>query len=205
MPIMQSDDQTNHWLTQARQGSNEALGRLFDACRDYLLRVAGADIDQRLRAKGGASDIVQETFLEAQRDFGQFTGTSEQELLAWLRHRLRYRMSKFARSHRETAKRAAAREVPLDGSSSAAIGPSLAAAQSSPSQHVLANERDDGIKRAMEQLPEDYRLVLDMRYRDGLTFEEIAQALDRTPDSVRKLWARAIQRLKGNLRAMGLP
>ena len=96
---------------------------MLDGCRGYLLRIAGDDLDPRLQAKGGASDIVQETFLEAQRDFGEFTGDSEPELLAWLRHRLRYRVAKFIRSYRQTAKRAAGREVPLDdGGSSSAVG-----------------------------------------------------------------------------------
>jgi RNA polymerase sigma-70 factor (ECF subfamily) len=199
-----SNDQTIRWLAQARAGSNEALGNLFDACRGYLLRVAGADLDRRLQAKGGASDIVQETFLEAQRDFGQFRGTSEQELLAWLRHRLRYRMSKFVRGHRETAKRAATREVPLNITASGTMSLNLAAEQTSPSQRAIAQERDDGVERAIERLPEDYRVVLQMRYREGLTFEEMARKLDRTPDSARKIWARAIEQLKSELRTMDL-
>src|SRR5262245_31391716 len=141
--MRRSDDQTIQLIRQARTGSNEALGRLLDGCRGYLLRIAGDDLDPRLQAKGGASDIVQETFLEAHRDFGEFTGDSEQELLAWLRHRLRFKVSKFIRSYRQTAKRASALEVPLeDGGSRSAAGPVLAAGQLSPSERALADERD---------------------------------------------------------------
>ena len=197
-----SDEQTIELIRQARAGSHEALGRLLDRCRGYLLRIARHDLDPRLQAKGGASDIVQETFLEAQRDFEEFTGESEPELLAWLRHRLHYRVAKFVRSYRQTAKRAAGREVPLDeGDSSNEMAPALAADQLSPSEHVLADERDHLLEHALEQLPEEYRRVVELRYRQGLSFEEIGAVLARTPNSARKLWARAIERLKHDLRA----
>ena len=53
----------------------------------------------------------------------------------------------------------------------------------------------------MERLPEDYRRVIQLRYREGLSFEQIGEVLERTPNSARKLWARAIERLKSDLRA----
>jgi RNA polymerase sigma-70 factor (ECF subfamily) len=70
------------YLPEARAGSPEALGRALEGCRLYLLALAERELDAGLRAKGGASDLVQETFLEAQRDFARFRGDSEAELLA---------------------------------------------------------------------------------------------------------------------------
>ena len=201
--MARSNEQTIELIRQARAGSTEALGRLLDRCRGYLLRIAHHDLDPRLQAKGGASDLVQETFLEALRDFGEFSGDSEAELLAWLRHRLHFRIAKFVRSYRQTSKRAASREVPLPGGgSSDAMTSALPAAQSSPSEHVVAGERDRLLEQAMERLPEEYRRVIELRYRRGLSFEEIGAVLARTPNSARKLWARAIERLKHDLRAM---
>jgi RNA polymerase sigma-70 factor (ECF subfamily) len=197
------DNQTTRLIRKARTGSHEALGRLFDGCRRYLLLIANENLDPRLRAKGGASDLVQETFLEAQRDFGEFAGDSERELLAWLRHRLKYRVAKFIRRYRQTAKRAAGREVPIaDGGTSFAPSVVPAAEQLSPCEHVLAEERDLLLEQAMKRLPEEYRRVIDLRYRQRLSFEEIGDALARTPNSARKLWARAIDRLKRDLQAM---
>jgi RNA polymerase sigma-70 factor, ECF subfamily len=195
------NDQTIHLIREARAGSSEALGRLFDGCRRYLLQVAGADLDPRLQAKGGASDIVQETFLEAQRDFSAFTGDSEQELLAWLRHHLQYRLGKFGRSFRQTAKRAVGREAPLDGGGSLFLPANPPADQPSPSDLVVGEENDCLLERALERLPEEYRRVIQLRYRENLSFEQIGNALGRTPNSARKLWARAIERLKRDLRA----
>src|SRR5262249_21485567 len=88
------------WLPAARQGSREALGRLLEACRDYLLLVANKELDPQLQPKGGASDLVQQTFLEAQRDFARFAGNSEEELLAWLRRLLLNNLGDFTRRYR---------------------------------------------------------------------------------------------------------
>src|SRR5215831_5082709 len=101
-------------LDAARAGSREALGRLLESCRGYLLIVANGELDADLQAKEGASDRVQGTFLEAQRDFGQFQGTNEAELLAWLRRLLLNNIANFTRRYRSTGKRSVEREVALD-------------------------------------------------------------------------------------------
>src|SRR5262249_35643200 len=93
-------------LAAARAGSREALGQALETCRNYLLLIAGRQLDSDLHAKGGASDLVQETFLEAQRDFGRFQGSSEGELQAWLRQILLNNVANFTRRYRGTGKRA---------------------------------------------------------------------------------------------------
>jgi RNA polymerase sigma-70 factor (ECF subfamily) len=183
------------WLAEARAGSPEALGRVLEACRGYLLLVAEEDLDPGLRAKGGASDLVQQTFLEAQGDFNRFRGGSEDELLAWLRHLLRNNLIDFARQYRATAKRGVDREVPLTGDDSA-FREAIPADTPSPSGHAMARERDDALRAALDRLPEDYRAILRLRYDDGLGFDEIAARMGRTPEAVRKLWARAVARLQ---------
>ena len=84
-------------LTAARAGSSEALGRALDRCRHYLLDIARHSIQPGLRAKGGASDLVQETFLEAHRLFPGFEGDSSAQLRAWLRSLLLHRAAKLGR------------------------------------------------------------------------------------------------------------
>ena len=46
------------------------MGDLLEGCRQYLLLVANEELDSELTAKSGASDMVQETFLRAQHNFG---------------------------------------------------------------------------------------------------------------------------------------
>src|SRR5690242_11512207 len=72
-------------IISARQGSFTALGQLLDHYRDYLLRVASDQLQSDLAPKLGASDIVQETFLDAARAFPNFVGGTDGELRAWLR------------------------------------------------------------------------------------------------------------------------
>ena len=56
-------------LVQARAGDGAALGRLLELYRNYLRLVARASIGQALRVRLDASDLVQETFLKAHREF----------------------------------------------------------------------------------------------------------------------------------------
>jgi RNA polymerase sigma-70 factor (ECF subfamily) len=80
-------------LTKARLGDREAFGKLLDQFRSYLRLLARHQLGQRLREKIDDSDLIQETFLEAQRDFAQFRGSSEAELAAWLRRILAHNLA----------------------------------------------------------------------------------------------------------------
>jgi RNA polymerase sigma-70 factor (ECF subfamily) len=193
-------DNVESWLPKARAGSHHALGEALEACRAYLLMVAERELDQKLKAKGGASDIVQETFLEAQRDFARFHGDSEDELLAWLRRLLLNNLADFRRRYRGTDKRAANLEVALDaGGSSRDWKSTLAAEAPTPSGEMLRQEGAAELERAIDRLPEDYRLVIRFRYDDELPFEEIAKKMHRTSNATRKLFARAVERLQQEL------
>ena len=72
-------------LDQARSGDRAAAGQLLGHYETYLTLLARVQIGRRLQGKVDAGDIVQETFLEAHRQIRQFRGTTEAELLAWMR------------------------------------------------------------------------------------------------------------------------
>jgi RNA polymerase sigma-70 factor (ECF subfamily) len=187
----------SHWLARARTGDRPALGRLFESCRNYLLLVACRELPADIQPKGGASDLVQETFVEAQRDFGQFTGASEAELLAWLRRLLLNNVANFTRRYRETARRDVGRELSLEGErSSLERQGNLVADQLSPSDWVAREEESAAVEQVLARLPDDYRQVLLLRYREGLPFEAMAHRLGRTANAARKLWARALERFQ---------
>jgi RNA polymerase sigma-70 factor (ECF subfamily) len=184
-------------LAAARAGSKEALGEALEACRGYLLLVANQELDPKLQAKGGASDLVQETFLEAQRDFARFAGESEDELLAWLRQMLVNNLLNFTRRYRGTAKRKVGREIALQtDSSSTAPTPAPSAAGLSPSGQAMEHEQAHALEQALGRLPDDYRQVILLRYREEHTFEEIGRMMNRSPNAARKLWLRAVERLQ---------
>lgn len=184
------------WFEAARAGDTVALGRLLELCRARLLAVADRELGSHLRPKAGASDLVQEAFLDAHRFFDQFAGDDPDQLLAWLRAILLNRLRGVVNRYRGTDKRAVDREVPLPEGSSP---PEAADGQPTPSGLAADAERAAAVRAALGKLPEHYRQILIWRHWDELTFEEIAARLGKTPDAVRMLWGRAVARLESEV------
>jgi RNA polymerase sigma-70 factor (ECF subfamily) len=183
-------------IGEARAGSTEALGRLLEGCRAYLLLIANEDLDPDLRSKGGASDLVQQTFVEAQKDFAQFQGRTQRELLNWLGGILRHNLADFRRRYRDRAGRHVAREQPLSDVKGGGLRDKLVADTPPPEDKAAAAEEAEALRRAMERLSEDHRRVIALRHEEGLSFDDIARRMGRSPGAVRKLWFRAIARLR---------
>jgi RNA polymerase sigma-70 factor (ECF subfamily) len=186
-------------LQQARHGEVEARGALLEAHRQYLELLARLEIGQRLQRKVDTSDVVQETFLEAHRNFGNFRGTDEAEFVAWLRAILAARIGHFVRHFAGTQRRDVRREQALDvdlDQSSRAIERGLMSLSSTPSQQVARREQGVLLARALSQLPDEYREVIVLRHLEELTFPEVAERMERSVDSVQKLWVRALARLR---------
>jgi RNA polymerase sigma-70 factor (ECF subfamily) len=189
-------------LQAARHGDEEALGQLLDAYRNYLRMLARLEVGRRLQAKFDASDLIQETFLQAHRAFDDFRGASEADLLLWLRRILASQLSNLIRHYTRTKRRDVKLERALDQNlnrSSQALRHVIAISQTSPSQQVVRREHAVLLADAMERLPEDYREVIVLRHLQGLKFPEVAQSMNRSEGSVKKLWARAIAALRGEM------
>jgi len=189
-------------LRTARAGSAEAAGELLEAYRAYLRLLARVQIGQALQAKADPSDLVQETLLAAHRHFADFRGTSEEELLAWLRQIMASKLADLARRYVASAGRAVhlERQIAEDlDRSSRAIHDVLVAPGSSPSERAARREQAVVLADALERLPDDYREVLVLRHMEILSFPQIAARMGRTLDSVKNLWTRALARLKRSL------
>jgi RNA polymerase sigma-70 factor (ECF subfamily) len=186
-------------LCAARAGSAEALGKLLEDHRAYLLSIAQRELAPHLQAKAGASDLVQQTVLEALRDFARFQTGSREEFLAWLRRLLLNNVGDFTRQYQETDKRQINREVRLAGPASGGTCPEPAGTGPTPSTAAMSEEQAQAIERALERLPEEYRRVIVLRSQEDRSFEEIGQLLERSPNAARKLWLRAIERLQEEL------
>jgi RNA polymerase sigma-70 factor (ECF subfamily) len=78
-------DSPTDLLVRAKAGDADSLGKLLEAYRSYLGLLARLQIDRRLQGQVAASDLVQETFLQAEQAFGGFRGLNESQLAAWLR------------------------------------------------------------------------------------------------------------------------
>lgn len=188
-------------LEQARQGSASALGTLLQAVREYLLLHAEQELPAALRAKLGPSDIVQETAIDAHRDFLSFRGTTAEELYAWLRsilhNNVRDAVRRFEMSQKRSVKREESIDVVVDRR-----GVSVFRCAGSPPEHS-AIRREDAIRvsQVLSAMPLDYQTVLRLRYWEGLTFPEIAGRIGRSDEAARKLWYRALARLNEDLHA----
>ncbi len=93
------DWQGEEALARARAGEEGALGQLLERYRPYLVLLARLQIGRRLQGKADPDDLVQETFLEAARHFGQFRGETEPDLAAWLRQVLAGCLSHLVRHY----------------------------------------------------------------------------------------------------------
>lgn len=186
-------------LAQARAGDGPALGELLAAYHDYLALLARVQLGRRLQGKVDADDLVQETYLQAHRNFAQFRGTTETELTAWLRQILASRLAKLIRRYYGTRGRDVRLEQVLADELdqlSRMLDQGLLAPQSSPSQQAQRREQAILLADALAQLPADYREVLILRHLEGLRFPDVARRMGRSLDSVEKLWTRALARLR---------
>jgi RNA polymerase sigma-70 factor (ECF subfamily) len=196
----ESASEAARWLAAARAGSPEALGQALEACRGYLILIAQHELAPELQPKGGASDLVQQTMLEAVRDFAHFQGDTEAELLHWLRRLLLNNVADFARRYRAGKKRLIDQEVALAaGDASADLIGGLAGSGPSAGTEAAAHEQAELVQHVLARLPEDYRRVVVLRYQEGQSFEEIGQALGLTANAARKLLVRAIERVQQEL------
>jgi RNA polymerase sigma-70 factor (ECF subfamily) len=182
----------------ARGGDEQALGDLLALYRNYLKLLARLQIDRQLQRKLDASDVVQDLLLHAHRAFANFRGRTEEELLAWLRQILATCLARYARHYRGTQRRQVQLERDLEQElmdASQALDAKLIQ-HSTPSHSALRRERGVLLANALARLPDDYREAIVLRYLEDLSFPEIAAKMNRSVDSVRKLWTRGLAQLR---------
>jgi RNA polymerase sigma-70 factor (ECF subfamily) len=164
--------------------------------RSYLLLLAQMQLDARWRAKVDASDLVQQTLLEAHQNQEQFAGDT-QAMMAWLRRSLANNLVDQIRALGR-AKRDVTREQSLAGvnRSSAELGQFLAADQSSPSVQAVRNEDLIALADALTQLPDAQREAIVLHHLQGCSLAETAKALDKTEPAIAGLLHRGLRKLR---------
>jgi RNA polymerase sigma-70 factor (ECF subfamily) len=201
-PAFSSSAELQACLRAAKVDASDALADLLERYREYLLLIANAEVPDNLRAKLGASDLVQQSVAEAWQSFDRFEGTNEFELRGWLRSILLNNLRDANRKFCGTAKRNASLEFPL--TREARDQPwfqSIVAADPSPSQTAVASEELTLLWAAVDRLPSHYAQVIRLRNLEYLTFAETAERMQLERDQTRKLWERAVQRLSKELKA----
>lgn len=189
-------------LDAARSGSVDALGQLFEAARVRLLAVAKRDIPPRLRGKVGASDVVQQTAIDAHRGIVDFVGRSPVEFYGWLRQILRTNIVDSARRYEVAGKRDVRREVSLDDPEERSSAVLIAPLMRRPDDSAIRREEMLAVERALDSLSPDRRQVVWMRHWEGRSFPEIAGSIGCSEGAARKLWYRGLIELHEVIRAM---
>jgi RNA polymerase sigma-70 factor, ECF subfamily len=172
----------------------------------YLLALARAHINPRLRAKLGPESMVQETLLEAYRDRADFRGSTEPELAAYLRcilvRNIRDGVRALGRGKRDVDL-----EVSLAGLDRASfrIDQQLASRPATPEAEMARLQELLRFLEALSTLPEAERDVLELRHLQGMSLKEVAEALGRRYDATRRLCSQGERRLRALFQATPPP
>ena len=165
---------------RARAGDRAAYDQLFALHTDRALMFVRARLGPALRARVDSMDVLQDAYLAAHRDFPGFEYTDDGSFLRWLcriiENRIRDGQDYFGARKRQAV--ALPRVDPA--------GPST----------VLDRAEQRGkVSAALDQLDEDHRQVLLLRYFEGLSADEVGALMGRSAGAVRSLTARALTEL----------
>jgi RNA polymerase sigma-70 factor (ECF subfamily) len=186
-------------LVLAKSGDGMALGRLLERYHNYMGLLVRLQVGRRLRSKVDIEDLLQEIWMEIHRKIALFRGESEREFLTWVRRVIGAILANQVRHYLGTKCRDLRLERALVDEldqSSCALNGNLVASESSPSQQAVRREQAVLLADALQELPEDYREVIILRQLEGLSFPDVARRMDRTEDSVKNMWLRALARLR---------
>jgi RNA polymerase sigma-70 factor (ECF subfamily) len=167
----------------------------LDRYRSGLRLLARAVLD-KYRLDDDPSDLVQQTLLEAHRDLGQFRGSTEQELSAWLRRALRNNVrDACAKAHAQ--KHGHGRVFSEADVASSFHRPEelVTAPDSSPSERAAREEELYRLAEAIERLPEQQRQAISLKDLAGLSLRETADQMGVTDAALAGLLYRGRQRL----------
>jgi RNA polymerase sigma-70 factor (ECF subfamily) len=169
---------------------------------NYLKLLVTAQLDDRLRGRVSPSDIVQESFCEAHRDFSQFRGQTAGEFVVWLRRIVVNNILRTVEQHMLAEKRDVRREVSMEEigrrleQSTVRLETLLAVEDASPSGYAVQREDEIRLADTLAQLPADYREVIILRHIEGLPFDDVGKRMQRSAGAVRMLWLRALKLLR---------
>ena len=193
---MSTDEDFSSLLRRARAGDDDAWEAIFSRLGDergegaILLAMARKVLPRGdgLRKLVSSRDLLQSALQSGWFNLDNFRGTTEQELLGWLRTILRRKMAHVIRKKRtvsvEDVEAAAPAEQKRTGQE-----------QESPFARVVREEAKTRVRQAVKQLPDDQRAVMELRLQ-GHKSPEIARILDLTEAAVRKRESRATSRLR---------
>ena len=187
-------------LREAARGDSTAREELLAYYRPYLRHVAGRRMPKLVQKRVDASDIVQQTLVDAVRGLPEFRGQTEPEFTAWMMRLLERNLLMSVRNHTLGKRDVRLEQEWGDGSGSAVlIWQTLAADGSSPASSVFRGEAALHLAAALEKLPPDQRTAVELRYIEQLPLAAIADEMGRSVGSVAGLIRRGVDALASEL------
>lgn len=196
-------------LAQAAQDKAQ-LVELFNQHRDRLKRIVNSSLDHRVQGRLDASDVLQETFIEAYGRVHEYLAEPKVSLFVWLRFLAKQRLAMMHREHLSVQARDVRRDRPLqwDGASrrsSTMLATELAARLTTASATLSRKELSLQIQDALAKLDEKSREVLLLRHFEQLSNVETAEVLAISTTAACNRYVRALERLKALLNAPEAP
>jgi RNA polymerase sigma-70 factor (ECF subfamily) len=184
-------------LDAVHAGDRPSFDRALEPLRPWLLERARAVLDPRLAMTLEPDDLVQDVLCNVYRSLPGTKVRDRDGLQAWIDRIIRNRHVDLQRRHLLSRKRGHA--VSLDAACASSpsspelsMGDALAGSGTSPSQAAAREEARTRLQWLLAQLPEDQRTVVRLLRMEGRPVREVAQAMQRSEEAVRKLFSRAL-------------
>lgn len=176
----------------AQAADRDALGVLVERHLPEIRAYVRLNAGRIVRIRESCSDLVQTVCKDVLANLGQFEWRGEQSFKSWLFVAVLNKIRMHER-HWQAERRDPAREVRADATNT----PPLEAYRTvfTPSQQASAREELERVEAAFDEMPPDYREVITLSRICGLSHEEIAERLGRTPGATKTLLSRAVARL----------
>lgn len=172
-------------IRRVRAGSQEAGWELVERYASHILRVVRRRLSREIRPKFDSMDFVQAVWMSFFNEPGKICSFDRPEaLVAFLATVARNKVIEENRRRLEYRKHAVKNECSLEKLTE--HGFDAFGHHASPSQFAMARERWEEM---VEQLPEKYRQMIQLRY-EGMSLEEIAAVLGVNERTVRRLFQR---------------
>jgi RNA polymerase sigma-70 factor (ECF subfamily) len=189
-------------IDRAGQGDEAARRLLLERFRDYIKRMVAVRLDRRPAARVDPSDVVQETLVEASKRLEDYLRDRPQPFYVWLRGLAAERIIDTHRRHVTAQRRSATlehKDLDLPDASADQLVRRLFASDTSPSHHLMREERHERLKAALASLPQRDREVLVMRHLEQLSTAEIAAMLEISEPAVKSRLLRALIRMRAQM------
>ena len=186
---------TQQLVTMAQGGNNTALDQLCSIYGERVRRIVRFRMGLELRSQLESMDLVQEALIEAVKDIGDFTYSSDGDFLRWLssivENTIRDNVDRIHAAKRDVHRQVSLGHV-VDHTNRAGLDAQVPAVTTTPSVVLSLREDLDRLEQAMDRLKPQYREVLVLSKIDGLSCKEIAAKQKKNPAAVAMSLSRAI-------------